>query len=157
VANLDVTPVAPPELFLYRSRVADGPAALEALASEGFDPRAEVILPAPEPGFGVPPTGFTSAVRIVEARPDRVRLEAELSAPGLVVLLDGYDPGWQASVDGAPAPVRRANVAFRAVPVPAGRHVIEQVYRPRSALAGAVASLAALFAAAAAWILGRPR
>ena len=53
---------------------------------------------------------------------------------------DGYDPGWRASVDGRPASVLRANVAFRAVAVSAGRHVIEMVYRPPLPMAGLVLS-----------------
>ena len=61
-----------------------------------------------------------------------MRLEAELSQAGYVVLVDGYDPGWRATIDGRGVPVLRANVAFRAVAVPPGRHVIEYRYRPTS-------------------------
>jgi len=53
-------------------------------------------------------------------------------------------------VDGRPAPLLRANVAFRAVAVPAGRHVVDMVYRPTAALVGLVVSgitLAALVVA----------
>jgi len=93
-------------------------------------------------------------------RPDRVRLEAELSAPGFVVLVDTYDPGWRATVDGAPAEVLRADVALRAVAVPSGRHVVEYVYRPRSITGGLAVSGLALLAAvalAAAEARRRPR
>ena len=67
---------------------------------------------------------------------DRVRLDVELSAPGYAVLVDAFDPGWRATVDGAEAPVLRANVGFRAVPVGAGRHAVELLYRPRALLLG---------------------
>ena len=63
-------------------------------------------------------------------------MDVDLSAPGFVVLVDGYDPGWRATVDGAAETVLRANVAFRAVRVGAGRHVVELVYRPRPVLFG---------------------
>lgn len=69
-------------------------------------------------------------------RPDRVRLEADLDAPGYVVLVDAYDPGWAATLDGAPTPLLRANIAFRAVRVPEGRHSIELTYRPRAVVVG---------------------
>jgi uncharacterized membrane protein YfhO len=59
-----------------------------------------------------------------------VLLEADLDAPGLVVVVDAWDPGWRARVDGRPAEVLRANGAFRAVAAPAGRHVVEMRYRP---------------------------
>jgi len=86
-----------------------------------------------------------------------VRLEAELSAPGFVVLVDTHDPGWRATLDGVPAEILRADVAFRAVAVPAGRHVIEYVYRPRSITAGLAVSGAAVLVAVAAAALERRR
>jgi len=62
--------------------------------------------------------------------------------------VDAYDPGWRATLDGGAAPLLRANVAFRAVPVPAGRHEVELRYRPRSLILGllvtAVTGLSAL-------------
>ena len=76
-------------------------------------------------------------------RHDRVRIAADLERPGYVVLVDTYDPGWKATVDGRRAPVLRANAAFRAVPVGAGRHVVEMVYRPLSVIVGAALSAAA--------------
>jgi uncharacterized membrane protein YfhO len=63
-------------------------------------------------------------------------VEAQLSEPGIVVLVDTYDPGWKVTVDGRPASLLRVNVAFRGVSVPAGKHVIEQVYRPWTVLFG---------------------
>jgi uncharacterized membrane protein YfhO len=83
---------------------------------------------------------------VVGLSADRVRIEAELNEPGVVVLVDTYDPGWRVTVDGQRAPLLRANVAFRGVAVPAGRHVIEQVYRPWTVLAGLGTSAAALLA-----------
>jgi uncharacterized membrane protein YfhO len=82
----------------------------------------------------------------VAERADRLRLEATLNAPGYVVVLDGYAPGWRARVDGRDVPVLQANVAFRAVAVPAGTHRIELVYRPPWMLAGVGLSFAAVLA-----------
>jgi uncharacterized membrane protein YfhO len=81
-------------------------------------------------------------------KPDRVVLEANLSAPGYVVLVDGYDPGWRVAVDGIPSQLRRANVAFRAVAVPAGRHTVEYLYRPSALLLGLTVSAGTLAALA---------
>ena len=67
-----------------------------------------------------------------------------MSAPGFVVLVDTWDPGWQATVDGQETEVLRANLAFRAVAVPAGDHRIEMRYRPRSVLVGAGLSVGAV-------------
>jgi uncharacterized membrane protein YfhO len=73
------------------------------------------------------------------------------------VLADAYDPGWRASVDGERAALLRANVAFRAVAVPQGRHVVELVYRPRAVVLGLGESLAALVVAAALFVTARRR
>ena len=60
---------------------------------------------------------------------------------GHLVLADCDAPGWRATVDGVPAPIERANMLFRAVPVLPGRHTVEMVYRPFSVKAGALTSL----------------
>jgi hypothetical protein len=124
------------------ARPAAGDAALARLLDPGFDPRREVVLahgaPRPEP------PGFRGASRIVETRADRVLLETETSASGFVVLLDGFDPGWRARLDGEPAPLLQANVVFRAVAVPEGRHRVELVYRPRGLLLGLAVSVLSL-------------
>lgn len=119
-------------------RPADAADGLTTVADPGFDPTREVILP--DAPSRAPDAAFSGACLLRERRPDRVRLEATLGQDGHVVLLDGYDPGWRATVDGRPAPVRRANIVFRAVPVPAGRHVVELVYRPRSVFLGLAVS-----------------
>jgi hypothetical protein len=129
---------------------------LRALAEPSFDPAREIVLPA-GPALPAAAAPFTGNSRIVELRPDRVRLEADLNAPGFVVLVDTHAPGWRATLDGLPAEVLRADVAFRAVAVPAGRHVIEYVYRPRSITAGLVVSAVAALAALAAIALERRR
>lgn len=129
-----------------RVRQAAGPGALEALGDPGFDPDREVILPQGRTQH--PAATFSGAVDIVDFRADRVRLDATLEGDGYVVLVDTYDPGWRASVDGSEAPVLRANLAFRAVPVPSGRHVVELVYRPLSVTAGLLLSVATLAASA---------
>jgi hypothetical protein len=120
------------------ARVADGVAALAALVGPAFDPRREIVLPA-GPAATSPP-GFHGQVRIARESASWLLLDAELTANGYVVLVDGYDPGWRARVDGRRVPLLRANVAFRAVAVPAGRHTIEMAYRPTAALAGLAVS-----------------
>ena len=48
----------------------------------------------------------------------------------MLVLADGDDPGWHATVNGVPAPIYRTNVLLRGVAVPAGNHTVEFVYQP---------------------------
>jgi hypothetical protein len=132
------------------ARIADGADALPALLDETFDPMREVLLPEGLPRRA--PASFSGVSRIITEQPDRVLLEADLSEPGYVVLVDSYDPGWQAWLDGRPIPILRANTTFRAVQVPGGRHRIEYAYRPWAVGVGLLLSgitlastLAALF------------
>ncbi len=141
-----------------RARALEGERALAALLEPGFDPAAEVVLSGPgAEGAAAAVRPGPSDVRIAELRAERVRLEAELAEPGVVVLADAYDPGWRARVDGRDAEVMRANVAFRAVAVPAGRHVVEMRYRPRSVALGLSLSAAGLLALTALAFVSRRR
>jgi len=78
----------------------------------------------------------TGEVRILSYLRHRVQCEVVAETDGYLVLLDSYYPGWRAYVDGKQAEILRANYAFRAVRVPAGKHRVEFVYRPRSFYAG---------------------
>ena len=64
-----------------------------------------------------------TAARVRDARfaDQRVSLQTEAPAPSLVVIAQSYYPAWKAHVDGRPARVWRANYAFQAIEVPAGR------------------------------------
>jgi hypothetical protein len=58
--------------------------------------------------------------------PERILLETDAGpGPALVFVSEGYHPWWRARVDGAPAEVLRAQLAFLAVPVGPGAHRIE--------------------------------
>jgi uncharacterized membrane protein YfhO len=72
--------------------------------------------------------------------PTLVEVEAELEAPGLLILADSYFPGWQATLDGEPVEIRPANHLFRGVLLPAGRHRVRFEYRPRWLALGIAAS-----------------
>jgi len=72
----------------------------------------------------------SGTARIVEDLPERVVIEADAATPAYLVLSDTFDPGWSAIVDGRPAPIRPAYVAFRAVFLRAGKHTVVFTYRP---------------------------
>jgi hypothetical protein len=91
---------------------------------------------------GLPPDAATAPgrVELVGYEPNRVEVETDSPAHGLLVLTDQYYPGWRASVDGEPTPLYRTDYAFRGVLVPAGRHRVAFTYRPLSWLLGAAGS-----------------
>ena len=80
-----------------------------------------------------------------------LRLDATPACAGVLVLSDNWYPGWQATLDGKPIDVLRADTAIRAVAVPAGPHRIEMRYHPpgmRGAAALSLATLAGMLLAA---------
>jgi hypothetical protein len=90
----------------------------------------------------------SETVRITHHGPLRVEILAALRRPGFVILADAYHPGWRLAIDGAPAPVLRANRAMRGAAVGAGVHRLVYTYEPSSLRAGAALSAAGLVALA---------
>jgi hypothetical protein len=99
-----------------------------------------VRLPRVPAEAGLPSTPEPPSARIVEDGTTHVTVEAALPQSGLLVLRDSYDPSWRADVDGRPAEIVRANGLYRAVALPAGRHVIRFSYRPRDFVFGLIIS-----------------
>jgi hypothetical protein len=134
-------------------------AALAATIDPTFDPRTAVILE-PE-GTEVAPSAAPAPIvreRITRYEPSRVEVEVDgAPAAGYLVLTDTYYPGWQATVDGVPTPIVRANFLFRAVPIDAGKHTVVFTYAPRSFWLGVVAAMIASVAAAAGIAVERRR
>lgn len=62
----------------------------------------------------------------------------------LLFVADAFFPNFAATVDGKPVPVWRANYAYRAVPVPAGKHVVRFYWRPYDFYLGLTATLVGL-------------
>jgi uncharacterized membrane protein YfhO len=59
-----------------------------------------------------------------------VEIETDSDLGGMLALHDIYYPGWIAEIDGARAPILRADVLFRGLEVPAGRHRIVFRFAP---------------------------
>lgn len=70
-------------------------------------------------------------VEFTEYSDTRAVLQVQSPADAYLILKDAYYPGWQATLNGEPAPIFRANVMFRAVPVPAGASTLVFSFEPR--------------------------
>ena len=94
---------------------------------------------------GVNELGERGTARIVVDEPERVVIEAEVTAsggrPAALILRDTCYPGWVARVDGNETPIACADGLFRGVPVSAGQHKIEFSYAPQSVRIGALISV----------------
>jgi hypothetical protein len=117
--------------------------ALRQLADPEFDvTRQAVVQGSP---VALPADAAASReVRVTERTNGRVVLRAKLAHSGLLVISEGYYPGWRVTVDGVEAPVIRANVMMRGVALAAGEHEVEFRFRSRPIEIGAAISIATL-------------
>lgn len=73
-----------------------------------------------------------ASVKLVSYQPNHLKYETESSADGVIVFSEIYYPDWTATIDGKDAPIGRADYVLRAMFVPAGKHVIEMDFNPKS-------------------------
>ena len=135
----------PRVLFATEAMAADFARLTETGEWPDADPARTVLLestgPAPSPAAPAPVPGPArtrgpGTAKIVGYANNEVMIEVESPDGGFVVLNDVWHPWWQATIDGAPAPVLRANVMFRAVEVPAGKRRLVLTFRPLAGLLG---------------------
>ncbi len=137
---------APRAYFAVAARRANVEEAVDNDEMPDFDRTREVLLDADDlktvslPVSGGEDEAYTQAdawpprtdVRITEYARNKVSLTVEADRSGILVLHDVYYPGWTATVDGVETPVLRANMLFRGVEVPAGRHLVRFEFKPLS-------------------------
>ena len=149
-ARLYRVPDARPRAYVVGGARPGGDVAELQRAAQEMDLAREVLI-ADLPARIAPDPAFAGTVAALEIRPDRVHVDVEANAPAWLVMVDTFDAGWRARVDGSPVELRRANVAFRAVRVPPGRHAVDLVYRPTGVIVGLTVTGAALIAMAVLW------
>jgi hypothetical protein len=121
--------------------VLDDTGTLRALTQPDFDGGKMVFLP-PEVKLLVTVTNQTAArVLSSQFKAQRADIEVEAAEPSLVVVAQTWYHNWRAYVDGRPAHLLRANYAFQAIQVPAGRHYIRLAYEDLAFQFGAAVSI----------------
>ena len=127
-----------PRAFIVHNWMAVGSVeeAIAAMLEPDFDVRrTAVVEPLPEqsiPDSGQVSEGDFGQVIIEEYSPEKVVLQSQDPAGGLLILTDADYPGWSAMIDGDPVSIYPANGLFRGVFVPAGEHeiVFEYISKP---------------------------
>ncbi len=61
--------------------------------------------------------------------PDHIEVDCDAARAGPLRLIEAYDPGWLAELDGAPVPVNAADGFLLSVDVPQGRHRVSLRFR----------------------------
>jgi hypothetical protein len=95
--------------------------------------------------------GSVASIEEVRWETSSVHVDLTAQRAGLLVVSQGWFPGWKASVDGHSAPVLRTDGIVQGVPVDAGFHRVKLYYQPpglRTGMALTLGTLAILGVAA---------
>lgn len=101
-----------------------------------------------------------STIRLVSYEPNHLVYETSSAKDGIAVFSEIYYPGWQATIDGKPAEIARADYVLRAMNIPAGKHTIEMRFDPQSLHVTegiAYAALALLIVGLMVWVVIQKR
>lgn len=108
----------------------------EEIAALGdFDPEVTAIV---DSRFSDALEGFiadydpASLITLIEYNPNHLKYQSNATKEQLAVFSEIYYPhGWNAYINGEPAPHFRANYVLRAMIVPTGKHLIEFRFEPK--------------------------
>jgi hypothetical protein len=96
------------------------------------DPRQVVLLEHAPAGFarGTAAASPAGSAQLVRYANTEVAVEVDAPSGGILLLNDVWHPWWRATVDGADTEILKANVIFRAVVCPRGRHLVRFAFHP---------------------------
>ncbi len=102
----------------------------------------------------------TGSAEIIKRTLNSLTLQVDAPRDEWLVVMESWDAGWSANVDGRPTPVLAGDYAFRTMKVPAGRHEVEMAYRPVGFMLGSSisgATVGFLLIVGVAWLVRRTR
>ncbi len=119
---------------------------LRHLPSEDYNPRQVVFLPLEAKDVAVARGTTNVGLSVTHKRftAHEILADVETDAPTLVTIAQSFYHPWRAFVDGQPVKLWRANYAFQALAVPAGKHTVRLVYVDEKFRLGLGISLAGL-------------
>ncbi len=129
--------------------VEDREETFRRLRDPSLDLRRTALLPEPLPVPIAPAPIDSASTATAELRrfgPREIVWQVETDRPRLFVADEVYYPaGWHATLDDEPVPILRADHLLRAVPVPAGRHILSMRFDPPRHALGILVSRIATF------------
>lgn len=147
---------AMPRVWLVREvlTVSEGEALAAVTTSrlpngDRFDPRHHALVEEPfahdaSASSDTRGAGAQDIALISGMTDEALEIETWVSEPSFLVTSDLHYPGWEATVDGRPAHIFRADYVLRGVAVPAGHRRVRFEFKPRSLAYGAGLSVASL-------------
>ncbi|MFH1074755.1 MAG: YfhO family protein [Candidatus Firestonebacteria bacterium] len=134
--------VLPRAFVVYNTENApDSNESFHKVSAKEFLPSETAVIEGEDTEFLKSKGKKSTSAGAVYVSANKVRVNYNAPAPGILVLLDSYYPGWEAYVDGVSGKILRTNYMFRGVLVPAGVHTVEFIYKPVSFRTGVAVSL----------------
>lgn len=87
------------------------------------------------------PENKIGSVETISFKQDKIILNTETSCNSFLSTSEVYYPGWRATIDGKDVPILKANIAFRSLYLPKGKHVVIFQFVPQSFYAGVIISV----------------
>jgi hypothetical protein len=128
---------------------------LDTLFSDQFEPSRTVYLPLEAEGKIHVAKDTNARIVSTHFSSQHIEIEAEADKPAMVVVAQTFYHPWHAYVDGVRTELWRANHAFQALEIPAGRHQVKLVYEDIAFRLGVAVSLVSLLACIAGWLWQR--
>ena len=162
VRVLENTDALPRAWIVHNTQDVGVGGALPLLASGAIDPRQVALFEGDAP---VLPTADNSedVATITKSDSSGMSIKTKTGVDSLLMLSEIAYPAWNAYVDGERVPIHTADHALRAIPIPAGEHVVELRYESTSLRVGiaitgiSYAALVAILVCALVLVRRRPR
>ena len=123
---------------------ADG--AIKLMEDKNIDLRSHLIIVEPEwdsqvtwnNTLLVKDKKYHDSVSLISYNPGKIELKCESEKDSYLYVTDTFYPGWRAYIDGKETKILKANIAFKAVRVPKGSHIVVFKYMPLSFFMGII-------------------
>jgi Bacterial membrane protein YfhO len=132
----EAVPARPQDILhaIYYSKLPDG---------RPFDPAKTALLEGSY-AFQAPSFDPSGKVDIVRLEDTEIVLQTQSLSDSFLVTSDIYYPGWEATIDGQPAPLYRTDYVLRGISLPAGSHEVRFEYHPQPFYTGMTITLLSL-------------
>jgi hypothetical protein len=109
--------------LIYDAIITNDPAKI--VFSPTFNPASQVVLDQPPNHLTIqPPNHPTSNLFYIEYQAGHFTVVAQTPSPAYLVFSEVWYPSWNATINGKPAAILKANTAFMAVEIPAGESTV---------------------------------
>lgn len=135
-----------PRVKLFNNYVVidDSKAAKNLLVSPKFDIYKNIVL-ASRPNMSPISNIDAGQAKILSDENERIKISVDAKTDAILLMSDSFYPGWQAFIDGKKAKILRANVAFKAVEIPQGKHEVTFIYKAPGLILGMIISIISIF------------